>query len=119
MKDVIEITIKVDSNDADYLIETSIIPQEILDEIKPLIEAIKNFKSYKKEGMRHHHNYPNGEYHPREDLGELGPDEIYPQFDEEIFETFEEFCPCGEYGFHTIEEVSIQINPKREILLKR
>jgi len=123
-EEIIEITIKVDSNDADYLIETNIICKEDLDQIKPLIEAIKNFEPYEafwdKEQTHkttYSHNYPRGEYCPREDMGEKTVEEIYPQFDEEIFEIFEEFCPCGEYGFHTIKAISIQVNPRKEILL--
>ncbi len=122
--DVIEITIKVYTNDADYLTETNFIEQEDLDEIRPLIEAIKNFEPYKafwdKEKTNkttYHHNYPRGEYCPRTDMGEMTVEEIYPQFDEEMFEIFEEYCPYGEYGFHSIESISIQINPQREVLL--
>lgn len=126
-----EIIVTVDSNDADYLTEISTISQKDLDFIRPLIVAIKEFKSYKGKdyestatrepticsGHTYHHNYPNGEYCPREDMGEYTLEEIYPAFDEEVFEAFEEFCPYGEYGYHTIKSVTVSPVPKREVLL--
>ncbi|MHC1598880.1 MAG: hypothetical protein ACXQT0_04800 [Candidatus Methanofastidiosia archaeon] len=56
--------IKVDTNDADYDVSTTEITEEDLDSIRPIIEAIKNFKPYKSKtrGMNqtHHHNWPAG-----------------------------------------------------------
>ena len=112
-----EITITVDTNDGDYATEVSNITPEQLEKIRPLIEAIKEFKpyeviyktDYKIDGqdewpMTHRHNYPCGDI-LRDDLGEKDPREIY-KFPEEIFELFEDFIPYGEYGFHTIESIS-------------
>ena len=113
----IEMTVKVDTNDADYITETTKISSDDLRKIMPLINAIKEFepypgkskKDYMKEPSTFHHNYPNGEYSPREDMGEKTIQEIYESygFDEELFEIFEEFCPYGEYGFHSIEKIEL------------
>lgn len=111
-----EITIRVDTNDADYATEVSIVDEITIEVIKPLIEAIKKFKPYQTDTKtaaynkkwKHHHNYPFGECQ-REDLGEKSPRELYPMFDEDTFETFESLVPYCEYGFHTID--SIEITP--------
>lgn len=108
-----DIKIEADTNDADYVMEISTISDEDLNKIKPLIAAIKAFKSYKgrsKSGLTHYHqnNYPHGEC-LRCDLGEKPPREIYKGFDEEVFELFEDLLPHGEYGIHTI--VSIEVTP--------
>lgn len=112
---IYEITIVVDMNDADYNTQVSNITGEELEKIKPLIEAIKGFKSYQTETedemgnftWTHHHNYPVGEYSPRTDLGEKHPEEIYSQFNEEIHELFREHCPYGEHGFHTVKRIEV------------
>lgn len=115
-----EITITVDTNDADYATAVCDITKKQLDKIKPLIAAIKKFKPYKTESKKyrhlgtatytHNHNYPHGEC-CREDLGEKSPREYY-DFPEEIFELFEEFLPWNEYGFHTI--ISVGYCPSQE-----
>ena len=71
---MLEITITVDENDADYHTSVSRISQEDLDKILPLIEAIKNSDN------NHGHNFPVGECF-RKDLGEKSPEECYNQFD--------------------------------------
>jgi len=109
-----EITITVDTNDADYNTSVSKISQAQLDELKPLIAAIAAFKPYKAKSdggldWTHNSNYPYGEYSPRYDLGEKPPHELYPDIDEDTFELFHDFTPFGEHGFHSI--VSIEIAP--------
>jgi hypothetical protein len=126
-ENMLEITITVDTNDADYLTEVSEISESDLNKIKPLIEAIKKFKPYtgKTTGTYagrdwdHHHNYPHGnaEYTPRLDLGEKPPEEIYPQFPKELHELFQEFCPYGQDGFHTVESIYITPLVKKTKLL--
>jgi len=105
-KDIFEITIVVDTNDGDYVTEVCQITEYKLNKIKPLIEAIKNFKPYN----GHTSNYPIGEC-CRSDLGEKTPQELY-KFEDKIFELFEDYCPYNEYGFHTIK--SIEVCPARE-----
>ncbi len=126
-----EIIITVDSNDADYLTQVSVIEKEDLEKIMPLIEAIKNFKPYEGKdyistacrepetckGFQYHHNYPNGEYCPRTDMGEFAKEEIYPDISELQFEIFEEFCEYGEYGFHSVKSVEISPLVVRQKLL--
>ena len=109
-----EIAITADTNDGDYITEVSEISEEDLDTIKPLIQAIKEFKPYKNK-YTHHHNYPWGEY-VRDDMGEKSARELY-KFDEEIFELFEEYIPYGEYGIHTIESITICPLQKKTKLL--
>ena len=114
-----EITVEADTNDADYVTKISRISETDLKKIKPLIQAIKNFKPYKattpdkKDGCgrmswTHDHNYPygSGEYSPRLDLGEKPGREIY-KFPETIFDLFEELLPYGEHGIHTIESIVV------------
>ncbi len=121
MNDYYEITIVVDTNDADYSTQISKISKKHLDLIKPLIEQIKNFKPYLVPvswctfGYVHNNNYSVGDCF-REDLGEKSPRELYKATEEE-FELFEEFLPWGEYGFHSI--VSVEVAPfiKKEKLL--
>lgn len=116
-----DIKITADTNDADYVTEISQITDEDLNKIKPLIAAIKNFKAYtvKIDGLKwtHDHNYPVGEYSPREDLGEKHPREIYKGFSEEVFQIFEDLIPRGEHGIHTIESIEIAPTIKWEKLL--
>jgi len=111
-----EITVTVDTNDADYATKVTSITQEDIDKLIPLFKAIKNFKPYTVKindiNWDHSHNYPYGDS-LREDLGEKSPAELY-DFDAEIFEIFEEeYIPCcDEYGFHTI--ISVWIAPEQE-----
>lgn len=119
-----EIIIVGDTNDADYVTKISTITEKQLNEIKPLIAAIKKFKPYngKSESgyeSTHDNNYPygNGEYIPREDLGEKRPEEIYPQFTRQTHDLFQNFCPYGEDGIHTIESITIQPATKKTKLL--
>jgi len=116
-----EISITVDTNDADYNTRVEKIPESDLNIIKPLIVAIKNFKPYNtksKSGLdwNHSHNYPFGDC-CREDLGEIPPREYY-NFPEEVFDVFEEYLPYGnEYGFHTIESIEVTPYIKKTKLL--
>lgn len=116
----LEILITVDTNDADYATNISSISAKKLDQIKPLIEAIATFKSYKvktplSSKYEHSHNYPYGEM-CREDLGEKTPQQLY-KFSDKVFELFEEFLPYNEYGFHTIESIEVFEKVNRQKLL--
>ena len=118
---IYKISIIVDENDGDYNEKSCTITADDIEEIKPLIEAIKLFKPYignesrNKYGIKHSHNYPCGEC-LREDMGELKPAEIYPEIDAEVFELFEEFIPHPQHGFHTITSI-IVIPTNRETVL--
>jgi len=118
MKDYFEITITVDTNDGDYNTLVNTISKEDLDKIRPLIAAIKAFVPYitniNDYERVHFHNYPCGEFHPRENWGEKFPKEIY-DFDQEVFDIFEELVPC--ISFHTIESVVVCPVQQQEILL--
>ncbi len=118
-----EITITADPNDADYITAVNEISEEDLDTIKPLIQAIKEFKPYNAEyesfgrmsTTMHHHNYPYGEC-LRGDMGEKSPEELY-EFDSKVLELFEEYIPHSEYGIHTIESITICPLQKKTKLL--
>lgn len=120
----LEITITVDTNDADYLTKVSEISEADLETIKPLIKAIKNFKPYigKTTGTyagrdwQHSHNYHIGEY-VREDLGEKQVTEVYPNISQEVHELFQEYCPYGQDGFHTVESILVAPLTKKTKLL--
>ena len=125
MSEMMNIAVTVDPNDADYITQILEISKAELDKIRPLIEAIKNFKPYKSEykgyggatcNYTHHCNYPYGDC-VREDLGEKSPREIYPDIDDEVFDAFECFVPYTEYGFHTVHKVEVWPMVEKEILL--
>jgi hypothetical protein len=109
MQKFYEISVKVDTNDADFVTLNSKISEEELEIIKPLISAIKNFKPYTTSTSAlgtHRNNYPYGDC-CRQDLGEKTPQEIY-NFEEKVFEMFEDFCPHGgDFGFRTVESIFI------------
>lgn len=102
----LEIAIRVDTNDGDYAETTNIITPEQLEEIKPLIEAIKE------RSAKYGHAYPTQECASK---GE--PQSLYPHITEEIFELFEEFCPSTEYGFYSIERIEVYPIPVKERLI--
>lgn len=104
-----KIIIKADTNDADYITFIKDIDEETLELIKPVVEAIKNFKSYKTEARNgtvwnNINNYPKEEC-LRDDLGEKSAKELYGHLEE--FEEFDDLTPYGEYGIHTIESVLV------------
>lgn len=119
---VFELVITADSNDADYVTNTSHISEENLERIKPILKAIKDFKPYTVKELdgtsqTHRYNWPRSEYAPRTDLGEKYPHEIYPQFSLEDIEFFEEYLPFGEYGIHTIVSAYVYPIPNKTRLL--
>lgn len=109
------LVITADTNDADFVTEKHLITDEVLEKLKPTIDAVKNFKPYKVKSLKngiewtHNHNFPTGEC-CREDLGEKTPIEYYVGgglLTEDQFHYFEELVPYSEYGIHTI--VSIEV----------
>ena len=101
----IYIYIQADTNDADFISEKSVITEEEIALIMPVIVAIKNFKPYDNQ----ENNFPQGEC-CREDLGELSAEDYYVGkgiVTLKQFQKFENFCPSDEYGIHTIESVEI------------
>jgi len=105
--------IVADTNDADYITSKHIVDDETIEKIKPVIEAIKNFKPYRVEvnGMKwsHDHNYTTQE-RTREDMGGISARDYYVGKNlvtKEEFEIFDELVPFDEYGIHTIESIDI------------
>ena len=110
------LSIKADTNDADYVTQQTVVTPEQLAELQPVFEAIAKFKPYKtktEDGQMdwtHNHNWPmgDGNYMPRTDLGEKEPKEIYAKkLTPEQVEMFSDLCPFGEYGIHTIAEIKV------------
>ena len=118
------ISIKVDTNNGNCLTEISKISLEDLEKFKPLIKLIDEFEPYISTELEsnikwtHAHNFPVGAA-LRDDLGEKSVFELYRQIPKEIIEEFLELCPYGEYGFHTIEKISIVPSQEEMILLGR
>ena len=106
-----EITIVVDTNDADYRTSVQIITEEELDRIMPLSQAIKKFEPYESVTGRGHNrshqsNYPTEDC-CREDLGQKTVVEFYSDISEEIHDLFQEYCPWEEHGFHTVKSIHL------------
>jgi hypothetical protein len=104
-----------DTNDADYIQTFKEVTDEDLEVMKPLFEAIKNFKPYttRKDAygyaasMTHRHNFPTNDC-CRKDLGEKTIEQIYKDIDEDSLLCFtDEYCPHAEHGIHTIESIEI------------
>ena len=112
--------VQVDTNDADYIGQLVEIENENVEKWMPLIEKINNFKPYtgtSDSGMTWNHtsNFPIGEC-CRYDLGEKDPMELYDITEEELEEFIETFnLYGGEYGFHTIVEIT-EINIVKRLL---
>lgn len=98
-----EIVVRADTNDADYITQTSQITEEFLEEIRPVIAAIKAKGRF--------HNWPAHDHH------EGTVKKTYPQLTEDQIECFQELCPYGEYGIHTIESVVYYLVPEKTRLL--
>ena len=93
------ISVTVDTNDADYNTRISIITEEELNILMPLLTLIK----------ANNNKYPTGEMGSAE--------KEYPQISEYIHECFWDICPFDEYGFHSIAEVKIwDIVPETTLL---
>ena len=117
--------IKVDTNDADYVSEMTEITQKELEEIRPVIEAIKSFKPYQGKRMSsgnywtHENNFPDGEC-CREDLGEKTTDQLYVEtglVTEKQLDAFRDFLPEIEFGIHTIASITLYHVEKKQSLL--
>jgi hypothetical protein len=82
------IYITADTNDGDYIYQLSQITEEQLEEIQPVIDAVKA---------------NNGDFSCR-DMGDSG-ERLYgdlPGYDE-----FYDHVPRGQYGIHTIESIEV------------
>ena len=117
------IEVKCDTNDADYIYKISPIDSETLDKLRPLFEAIKNFKPYNNpynnEGStcNHYNNWPTGEC-AQTDFGEKSIKEIYSNIDPDLIDIFDkEFCPYRDNGFHTIESIYVYERINEEKLI--
>lgn len=95
------IIIKADTNDGDYITNQSLITDESIEQLRPIIEIIKSKK---------------GKY----ETCEMGnPRDTYSveELSDEQLDLFDNFIPYGEYGIHTIEKVQILTVLEEENLL--
>lgn len=84
--------IKADTNDADYVHRITEVTPETIEELIPVIEAVKA-----KDGQ-----WPRGEY------ADGDPEEIYEGIlTPEQIDNFGGFCPYGEHGIHTIASIKV------------
>lgn len=105
MENTFKLIIEADTNDGDYVYQINDINLEQVNLYSELIKAIRNCKFS--------HNWPKGDV----GNGECPPEELYPEFDKEIIERFDEFVPHGEYGIHTIESITLlEIVKETELL---
>lgn len=94
--------VTADYNDADYMSHVVTISDEDFEKFLPLIEAIANFEPYIDAFGINTHNWDAIRY----DMGGKRPEEIYPQFSEDLLDDFRDkflsmYVP-GEMGFHSI-----------------
>lgn len=112
-----KISIKVDTNDADYAYIKCDFDNKDIDSIKLMCDALNKFKPYKSKSrhgsdMDHRHNFPNGGRYGfdthRPDLGGKSAYEYYVKsglVSEDTYNTFKKYVKnrC----FHTIKQIKI------------
>ena len=100
------IIIKADTNDADYVQEKHEVTDDILRELMPVINAIKEYTDDKSITYQKW-NYWAIEWHDR---GKPTPKELYVDTGKctlEQLELFDQYLPYAEHGIHSIESVEI------------
>jgi len=97
------IEIVCDTNDADYITKVTKIESAAIEQLRPLIEAVKANKAA--------HNWPDHEYI------DGNPQELYPEIDPKIIEFLKDLCPYWESGVHTIKSILVyeRVNEKKLI----
>lgn len=84
------IIVTADTNDGDYVTNKSLITDDELESIKPIIQEIKK---------------NSGQYGRGEAGYYFKSEEHYGHLDS--FDLFDDFTPYGEHGIHTIESIEI------------
>lgn len=98
------IVIEADINDADYITEFSVITDEDLNLLRPVIEVIKNCKQRP--------NWPDSDY------SNESPYELYEDvLTKEQIDLMRDYIPHGENGIHTIESIKVLTVSEEENLL--
>lgn len=93
------LAIRADTNDADYVTEITVVTQEDLDMMLPLINAVINYSS--KPGYEGKHNWEANQY------SQNPPYKAYAEFGREVLDMFAYYVPTSENGVHSIEDISI------------
>jgi len=110
------IIITADTNDADYVTQKSLITDETILKLQPIIQCLQDrHKLYQQTGnWEYRHNWETDEC----DSGH-NPELLYVKtglLTQEQVDYFNEFIPSSEYGIHTIQSIEI-INVTEEIKL--
>lgn len=88
------LVIVADTNDADYVETMNVVTDEQLQKLDLIIKAIKKCKD--------RHNWPNY------DGADKSIEQLYEGIlTEKQIEFFNDLCPTGEYGIHTIESIRL------------
>jgi len=109
----IELTIVADWNDADYVKSVCNIDEDELEIMRPLFEAISEFKPYTVKTnsgfeLTYSHNYPFGGYHLRANMGEKCPEDLYPNVSSDAISMFSDLLPMESDGVHSIISIKIR-----------
>lgn len=115
-KKKLEMVIKADPNDADYIYRTSDISEEDLKRFAPIFKAIKKRTKEIEEGGgsgRGIYNWPEHERAREENTLQ----DIYKDIDPDLLEEFRDYVPSDEYGVHTIESIFVYEKPKKKEMI--
>jgi hypothetical protein len=92
------LSVRADTNDADYVSSFREITPELLEKIKPILTEIKNCKNV--------YNFPTGDHA----IGEVHAEEMYVKdrgVSQHVFNAFSGYVPSAEFGIHTIDKVIV------------
>lgn len=95
-----ELVITADTNDADYVTATCKLTAEQIEELKPILEAVKLKRGKWETG----------------DIGD-STDEYKDLLTDKQIEWLDDLVPYGEHGIHTIESVVYYPLPDKVVLL--
>lgn len=105
-----ELVIKADTNDGDYVTSTTTVTEKEIEQLKSILDVIKA-------------KFPQGKWRHNWAVGDVarpgeGPEDVYKGLlTPEQIEWFDDLCPHGEYGIHTIESVIYYPLPDKVSLL--
>ena len=117
------VVVRADTNDGDYIEETKLASEDLVNIVQQVADKIAAFEPYKVNAdnfeWEHTHNFPYGEL-VRDDLGELDAEKYYVGtglISSGYFQVFLDFIPNSEFGIHSITSVTAyEVADKIEIL---
>jgi hypothetical protein len=99
------LVVKADTNDGDYVTETTEIKEKDLPFIQEVIDVINECDDG--------HNWPTSEYSDKS-VEDLYEDKLTPK----QIDKFSQYVPFGEYGVHTIKSIRLMKVESDEELIK-